>query len=266
MTRPQPYTAQGKEVMRSAKAAVRSLIENRIGSSWFLRRAQKPSDRALRRSLLRSFDQVARTVRCEHFSREMLVMVDYILSEAPDGPLVECGCYLGGSSAKLSLVARATGRRLYICDSFEGLPVVSETEASFRSIEGSRNPFTQGQYTAHLDVVKNNVARAGGDLSVCEFVKGFFSDSLPQLSLAPAFIFSDADLNSSTRDVLKNLWPKLTPRGRFYTHDANLPELVYGILDPEYWTQEVGMYPPVMFGAGYGCGLFAGGIGYCEKR
>ena len=74
------------------------------------------------------------------------------------------------------------------------------------------------------------------------------------------------DLISSTRDVLKNLWPKLKPGGRFYTHDANLPDLVYGILDPEYWTKEVGMYPPVIFGAGYGCGMFAGGIAYCEKR
>ena len=252
--------------MTSAKAVVRSLIENRVGGSWFLGRAQNKSDRALRRSLLGAFDHIARTVRCEHLRREMLVMVDYILLQAPDGPLVECGCYLGGSSAKLSLVARATGRRLYVCDSFEGLPAVSKIEASYRSIAGHCNAFGQGQYGAQLDLVKSNVERAGGDLSVCDFVKGFFSDSLPQLSIAPAFIFSDADLISSTRDVLKNLWPKLKPGGRFYTHDANLPDLIYGILDPEYWTKEVGMYPPVIFGAGYGCGLFAGGIAYCEKR
>jgi O-methyltransferase len=253
-------------VVTSAKAVVRSLIDNRVSSSWFLGRAQNQSDRALRRSLLKSFDHIARTVRCEHFSREMLVMVDYILLQAPDGPLVECGCYLGGSSAKLSLVARATGRRLYVCDSFEGLPAVSNTELSYRSIAGDRNAFGQGQYGAQLDLVKSNVERAGGDLSVCDFVKGFFFDSLPQLSIAPAFIFSDADLISSTRDVLKNLWPKLKPGGRFYTHDANLPDFIYGILDPEYWTKEVGTHAPVIFGAGYGCGLFAGGIAYCEKR
>src|SRR5215471_1082677 len=255
-----------QKVMTSAKAAVRSLIENRVGGSWFLGRAQNESDRDLRRSLLGEFDHIARTVPCEHFRREMLVMVDYILLQAPDGPLVECGCYLGGSSAKLSLVARATGRRLYVCDSFEGLPAVSKIEASYRSISGHCNAFDQGQYRAPLDLVKSNVERAGGDLSVCDFVRGFFSDSLPQLSIEPAFIFSDADLISSTRDVLKNLWPKLKPGGRFYTHDANLPDLINGILDPEYWTEEVGMYPPVMFGAGYGCGLFAGGIAYCEKR
>jgi O-methyltransferase len=242
------------------------MIENRVGANWFLARSQNQSDRVRRRSLLQAFDHVARTVRCEHFQREMLVMVDYILLQAPEGPLVECGCYLGGSSAKLSLVARATGRRLYVCDSFDGLPAVSNVEASFRTIAGQANAFGQGEYKAQLDVVKRNIERAAGDLSVCDFVKGFFSDSLPNLSIAPAFIFSDADLISSTRDVLKNLWPALKPGGRFYTHDANIPDFVNGILDPEYWTKEVGMYPPVIFGAGYGCGLFAGGIAYCEKR
>lgn len=251
--------------MTSAKAVVRSMIEKRVGARWFLARSQNQSDRARRRSLLRAFDHVASAVRCEHFQREILVMVDYILSEAPEGPLVECGCYLGGSSAKLSLVARATGRRLYICDSFEGLPAVSKAEASFRTIAGHDNAFGQGQYSAQLDLVKSNIERAAGDLSVCDFVKGFFSDSLPRLSITPAFIFSDADLISSTRDVLKNLWPALKPGGRFYTHDANIPDFVNGILDPVYWAKEVGMYPPVIFGAGYGCGLFAGGIAYCEK-
>jgi O-methyltransferase len=178
---------------------------------------------------------------------------------------VECGCFLGGSSAKLSLVAKSTGRRLYVCDSFQGQPAVSDVEASYRAITGEHCGFGRGQYGARLEVVRGNIERSGDDLSVCEFVEGFFSDSLPKLLIEPAFIFSDADLISSTRDVLKNLWPRLRPGGRFYTHDANLPDLVTGMLDPEYWVKEIGTYPPVMFGAGYGCGLFAGGIGYCEK-
>ena len=38
------------------------------------------------------------------------------------GDVVECGCYLGGSSVNISLVCALTGRRLLIYDSFEGLP------------------------------------------------------------------------------------------------------------------------------------------------
>lgn len=243
----------------------RHLIERQISNRWFLRRAQNGRDRCIRASLVKSFESIAKRVKCEHTAREMLVMVDYIITMAPEGPLVECGCFQGGSSAKLSLVARLTGRTLYVCDSFQGLPEVSEAEASFYSISGQFNGFGQGQYKAQLEQVKTNIEAAGGDLSVCEFVEGFFGDSLPGLHVEPAFIFSDADLVSSTRDVLQFLWPKLRRRGRFYMHDANLPRLVMGVLDPEYWVKVIGTYPPVMFGAGHGCGLFAGGIGYCEK-
>lgn len=101
-------------------------------------------------------------------------MVDYLLSQAPGGPLVECGCFSGGSSAKLSLVAKSTGRLLYVCDSFEGLPAVSEVGASSQDISGKLCGFGQGQYNARLDLVEDNIVRSGGELSVCEFVKGFF--------------------------------------------------------------------------------------------
>jgi hypothetical protein len=86
--------------MKAAKIAIRRLLENRVAGSWFLERAQDRTGRVVRSSLLRSFGRIGRTVKCEHFPREMLVMVDYILSAAPEGPLVECGCFLGGSSAQ----------------------------------------------------------------------------------------------------------------------------------------------------------------------
>jgi O-methyltransferase len=251
--------------MEAAKRLIRAVLERRLSRHWFLRRASG-RDRDLRARLLSSFDRIERRVRCEHTYHEMIVMADYILSDAPDGPLVECGCYLGGSSAKLSLVARETGRRLYVCDSFQGLPEVKSGEGSCRCVFGDPVRFGRGQYAAQLGLVRSNIGRSGGALDVCTFVEGYFSDSLPRLDVEPAFIFSDADLISSTRDVLKYLWPRLRTGGRFYTHDANIPDLVTGILDPEYWMKEIGTFPPVMFGAGYGCGLWAGGIGFCQKR
>lgn len=253
------------KTFRQTTSAARAVVERRVSNRWFLGQSSDKRDHARRSGIIRSFEAIARKVRCEHRPREMFVMADFILAGAPPGPLVECGCYQGGSSAKLSLLARLTGRKLYICDSFQGLPEVSKAEASFHSIEGAFNGFGLGQYSAQRERVKKNIEISGGDLSVCEFVEGFFCDSLPQLAVDPAFIFCDADLISSTRDVLRSLWPRLRPGGRFYTHDANLPELINGILDPEYWRKEIGMYPPVMFGAGYGCGLFAGGIAYCQK-
>ena len=39
-----------------------------------------------------------------------------------EGVVVECGCFLGGSTANLSLVCEVVGRELIVYDSFEGLP------------------------------------------------------------------------------------------------------------------------------------------------
>jgi hypothetical protein len=64
--------------MKAAKIAIRRLLENRVAGSWFLERAQDRTGRVVRSSLLRSFGRIGRTVKCEHFPREMLVMVDYI--------------------------------------------------------------------------------------------------------------------------------------------------------------------------------------------
>lgn len=113
---------------------------------WFLRRVTSSADKRRRKDLFSAFSAIEKRIPCEHESREMAVMADFILSAAPPGALVECGCYLGSSSAKLSLLAEATGRDLYVCDSFEGLPEVTSAEASFVSVTNRQNGFTKGQW------------------------------------------------------------------------------------------------------------------------
>jgi O-methyltransferase len=233
------------------------VLKDLYAREWFLRRAGTSEESRERRRLLNQFAQIQKSIRCEHESRELLVMVDYILGKAPAGALVECGCYQGGSSAKLSLVAAMTGRQLYVCDSFQGLPEVSEVDR--------RNGFSFGGYAATADQVRTNIERHG-DFGVCHLVEGFFDESLKALTSIPtAFVFSDADLVSSTRGVVRFLWPTLVEGGRLYTHDANLPDLVRAITDGKWWVEQMGEYAPPLFGAGYGCGFGAGSIGYFEK-
>lgn len=237
---------------------------------WFMRRAPDPKQKSLRRELLRQFHRIDKEVKCLHSGKELLVMVDFLLNSAPEGCMVECGSYLGGSSAKLSLVAAATGRRLYVCDSFEGLPQPTGTDGDFSDAHsGSAQRFGAGDYAARREVVEANVRRSG-NFEVCTFVQGFFSDSLPKLlqdaQIRPAFVFGDADLVASTRDILRNLWPVLRTGGRFYTHDANLLEFCEGVMDGAFWQNDLGQFPPVLFGAGYGLGLQAGGIAYLQKH
>jgi hypothetical protein len=233
-------------------------------TGWFLGRAKNAEERKLRRQLLAEFRQVERKVHSVHAEREMLFMVDYLLTNATAGPMVECGCYHGGSSAKLSLVARTLDKRLYVCDSFRGLPPVAGDDGVYHSVDGEVVQFTEGEYAVGMEKVQANIRRAG-DISRCEFVPGFFSDSLPGLDISPCFVFMDVDLISSARDVIRYLWPSLKPGGRFFTHEAIHPEFIMGIMDPCFWGQELGEAPPTIFGAGFGCGFNAGGIAYFDK-
>ena len=78
-----------------------------------------------------------------------------------EGVVVECGCYLGGSTANLSLICEAVGRKLIVYDSFEGLPIP----------EGNDLYATEGQagyLRGDLEVVETNVRRFGA-IGQCEF-------------------------------------------------------------------------------------------------
>src|ERR1041384_1165097 len=54
-----------------------------------------------------------------------LAMALKLLELPPEesGAVVECGTWKGGTAVNLSIVCKLTGRRLIICDSFEGLPL-----------------------------------------------------------------------------------------------------------------------------------------------
>src|ERR1700691_3709056 len=53
---------------------------------------------------------------------EQVAIVSAILKLRVPGAIVECGTYQGASAIAISLACALTGRRLYILDSFEGLP------------------------------------------------------------------------------------------------------------------------------------------------
>lgn len=231
---------------------------------WFLGRAKDDSDRQRRRRLLRRFRAVDAHIRCQHSEKEMLVIADFLLHCEMPGCIVECGCYTGGSSAKLSVLAMETGRDLYVCDSFEGLPSVDSRDGNFTNMDGLVQNYREGNYAAPFEQVQANVAK-WGDASRVRYLRGYFCDTLPGLEVTPVLVFSDADLISSTRDVIQHLWPRVVTGGRLYSHDMNLPGLVYGVTDPQWWMTEMGSPAPPLFGAGYGCGFGAGAIAFFEK-
>ena len=105
-----------------------------------------------------------------------------------EGVVVECGCFLGGSTANLSLACEAVGRDLIAYDSFEGLPSPREGDKYGRAEAG----FLRGD----LDVVKENVRRFGA-IDRCTFRKGWYSDTLPAHTEPVVLLFLDVDYQAS---------------------------------------------------------------------
>jgi O-methyltransferase len=92
-----------------------------------------------------------------------LMMAVKLFEIPPDVPgvVVECGCFVGGTSTNLSLACALAGRELILYDSFEGLPAPAPGE-KFAQLE-----FTGGLH-GPVEVVRANIARTG-NLGVCTF-------------------------------------------------------------------------------------------------
>jgi O-methyltransferase len=231
----------------------------------FLARADSDAERKRRREILHRFDHIHGNVTCAHSPAQFVIMAEHVLSLDVPGDLVQCGVFKGGSAAKLSVLAKATGRRLYVCDSFQGLPNV---EDSTRTLQGFGDQpsyvFGAGEYCGSLEEVKRNIARHG-ELGVCTFVEGWFSESLPKLAVNPALVFTDVDYISSARDCLRALWPKLQPGGYWFTHEAMFLQYLEGLMDPKWWSENLGDVPPMVVGAGSGLSAAAPSLAYFRK-
>lgn len=165
---------------------------------------------------------------------EHLFLVDAILRipREMEGVVIEMGCYRGSSTATLSLACKIAGRRLIVCDSFEGLPQPAADESTTHSPwNTSPGRYAKGEYAGRLEDVKEAVRKYGA-LEVCTFVKGYFQQTLPTLDEKFVLAFEDADLVSSVKDTLRFVWPRLQPGGRFFCHEAHDMKVVSLFFSP----------------------------------
>ena len=178
-----------------------------------------------------------------------LAMALKILETAPEvqGDIVECGTWKGGSAANLSLVCRITGRKLRIFDSFEGLPM---GEAADRQA----HLYKQGEYHGPLEEVQNNLRRYGA-IECCEFVKGWFDQTLPKLDRPVLLAFLDVDLEASLETCVRNLWPHLTPQGYIFIDEYIDLDYCSIFWSETYWKKHFNRTPPGLIGAGVGLPL-----------
>ncbi|MBV8808749.1 MAG: class I SAM-dependent methyltransferase [Acidobacteriaceae bacterium] len=198
-----------------------------------------------RKELARRMRLAHEGIECAHTHAEMDRLIRAILAipVSTEGCIIEAGCFKGGSTAKLSLAAKIAGRKLIVFDSFSGIP--SNQEEHGTDIFGRRAGFREGNYVGRLEEVRDNVSRFG-EVDCCEFVEGWFEDTMPAFQRPVALAFIDVDLASSTRTCLQYLYPLLVPGGSIFSHDGHLPLCIQAIDDDEFWTKTVGYSKPQM--------------------
>jgi O-methyltransferase len=189
-----------------------------------------------------------------------LAMALKLLEMPPEiaGDVVECGTWKGGSATNLSLICRIVGRNLVIYDSFEGLPAGDPLD---REAPG----YQPGDYKGTVDEVKRNISRYGA-AERCEFVKGYFQETLPSLSRPIVLAFLDVDLEASLATCVRHVWRNLVAGGFIFTDECVGTDYVALFYSERWWKENFAATPPGLIGAGTGLPLGDYYIGPYSRR
>ncbi|MFQ2833134.1 TylF/MycF/NovP-related O-methyltransferase [Aeromonas caviae] len=148
------------------------------------------------------------------------------------GDVLDCGVLRGGTSIYMAGVLKSlnSSRKVYVADSFSGLPVPSTQDGIFANHFWYRFskalPIYNLDCLASIDDVKENFNRYGLLDDNIIFMPGWFEDTLPSLSAANvkfSVVKIDADWYSSTKDVLDNVYHLISDGGFIIIDDYNLP-------------------------------------------
>ena len=152
------------------------------------------------------------------------------------GTLVECGVYRGHSSAVIINGARQ--RRVWLFDSFKGLPHPTEEDVCDRLLRRPQSPRRvvkfirpRGSLSAMGHCIADKLAVEDflfGELGLyqdnVELVEGWFQKTLPiyRDRISPiALLHIDADWYESVSCVLDNLYDNVEPGGYIVIDDYN---------------------------------------------
>lgn len=171
--------------------------------------------------------------------------IETALADDVPGDVMECGVWRGGSAIYMAATLAAhcaTGRTVWVVDSFEGLPA-PETERYAKpdviDLSGEEH------LAVGLETVKANFAKYHLLGDNVRFLKGWFADTLPTAPVTNlAVLRLDGDLYSSTMDVLTTMYDKVSPGGFVIVDDYhNLPECREAVED---FRAERGITDPII--------------------
>lgn len=123
-------------------------------------------------------------------------------SQAPAGAIVEVGVYTGGTGWHLTQLAEQQNRKIYLYDTFEGIPY-----------SGEKDYHKVGDFS---DVDYEGIKAA---LPYAQVIKGIFPESAVPMEQI-AFVHLDCDQYQSVMDSWNYLKDKLVPGAIIWFDDA----------------------------------------------
>lgn len=144
--------------------------------------------------------------------------VIYIVENNIPGDFVECGVWRGGSSmviAETLKLMNETNRKIYLYDTFEGMPEPSPKDTKIRHSEDPKKIWESekksgGWCAVSLEDVQSNLQKTNYPLSNLIFVKGMVEDTIPHtIPDTIALLRLDTDFYDSTYHEFVHLYPRL---------------------------------------------------------
>ncbi|MEO0486882.1 MAG: TylF/MycF/NovP-related O-methyltransferase [Pseudomonadota bacterium] len=147
--------------------------------------------------------------------------VRQVIKDDVPGDFIETGVWRGGASILMRGVSNLAGgadRKVYLADSFEGLP--PPDLENFPQDEGDKLYLFKEQLGISEEKVRKNFETYNLLDDNVVFVKGWFKDTLPTLEADQfAIVRLDGDMYESTIQAIEALYPKLSPGGYLIVDD-----------------------------------------------
>jgi hypothetical protein len=124
------------------------------------------------------------------------------------GDMVECGVARGGSAAMMALTLRDRSRRLWMFDTFAGLP-----EPSHENPDRHIARLYTGTCRGSLESVRSSFRQLGIEKNAL-MVPGLFQETLPGCGIESiAILHVDGDWYESVMTTLENLYDRVSKGG-----------------------------------------------------
>jgi O-methyltransferase len=159
--------------------------------------------------------------------------IEEIIKNNIEGDFIETGVWRGGVCIFMRALLKEyeiTDKKVWVADSFEGLPKPNEDE--YPEDKGDKHHFFN-ELVVSLEQVKENFKKYGLLDEQAIFLKGWFKDTLPTAPIKKLSLLRlDGDMYESTMDALTNLYPKLQKGGFIIIDDwGAVPACKKAVLD-----------------------------------